>query len=188
VSIRLTWLPNTESDISRYDWQRAPDVAGVPGTWVDLISVAHVIPGPDYDPTSNRFFYVDATGSTTLWYRERAVDTDGNPSGWSDPFQPSESTTPPPFPNIVALNQDYGGVNELQPIDPDNHPLVGVQIRIWKKIDFDLGNYAAAVGTTSTSTEGRWNQPITVEAGFTYVIQFFKPGAFGPNLQQVIVP
>jgi hypothetical protein len=188
VSIKLTWLPNTESDIAQYDWQRAPDNAGLPGAWTDLVSIPHAIPGPNYDPDANRFFYVDESGTVGDWYRERAVDTDGNASGWSDPFQPSESTTPPPFPNTVILDQDYGGTNELQPVDPDGSPLVAVQVRVWKKIDFDVGNFAATVGTTSTEALGKWAQPITVEAGFTYVIQFFKPGAFGPNTQEVIIP
>ena len=188
MSVRLTWLPNTESDIDHYEWQRADNVADQPGTWADLASIPHTIPGPNYDPVSNRFFYVDTTGDTTKWYRMRALDMDFNASGWSDPFQPSESTTPPPFPNVVILNEDYGTPNALQAVDLDGNPLTGVQIRVWKKIDFDLQNFEAAIGVTTTNDRGGWRQQLTVEAGFTYVIQFFKPGYFGPNTAEVVVP
>jgi hypothetical protein len=189
MSIRLTWLPNTEADIDHYDWQRAPDNAGVPGTWADLVSIDHDLLGPNYDPTSNRFFYIDLTGTTDNWYRIRAVDTEGNESGWGNHFQPSESTTPPPFPNTVTMNQDYGGANELQPTDNDTGlPVEGVQIRVYKKIDYDLQNFEAAVGVTTSDADGGWENPITVEAAFTYVIQYFKPGNYGPNTHEVIVP
>ena len=188
MSVRLTWLPNTESDIARYDWQRTADVAGLPGTWADLATVIHAIPGPNYDEPSNRFFYVDATGTTTNWYRMRAADVDGNASGWSEPFQPSESITPPPFPNTVILNENYGTPNALQATDLDGVPLADVQVRVWKKIDYDLQNYEAVVGVTTTTPTGGWHQQITVEAGYTYTIQYFKPGSFGPNATEVVVP
>jgi hypothetical protein len=188
MSVRLTWLPNTEADIDHYEWQRAPDASGVPGTWADLISIDHDLGGPNYDAPTNRFFYVDLTGTTDHWYRIRAVDTDGNASGWGNPFQSSESTTPPPFPNTVVLNEDFGAENALQYTDPDGAPVDGAQIRVYKKTDYDLENFSAAVGVTTTNATGGWVDPVTVEAGFTYTIQFFKPGAFGPDAQEVVVP
>jgi len=188
MSVTITWLPNTESDIASYDVQRAPDDAGQPGTWADLISIDHDLGGPNYDPSSNRFFIVDTTGILTNWYRLRAVDTDGNASGWGNPFQPSESTTPPPFPNTVAINEDYSSTNALQPTDPDGNPLKDVQIRIYKKVDYDLENFEAVVGVTTTLEEGKWQNPVTVEAGYTYTVQFFKPGEYGPNAVEVVVP
>jgi len=188
MSVKLTWLPNTETDMASYDWQRAPDAAGEPGTWAFLINITHAIPGPNYDPTSNRFFYDDPDGNLTYWYRIRAIDTNGNESGWGNPFQSSESTTPPPFPNTVVLDEDYDVTNNLQPTDPDGNPIEDAQIRVFKKIDYDLENYTAVVGVTTSNARGEWLNPITVEAGFTYTVQFFKPGNFGPNTTEVIVP
>jgi len=189
MTIRVTWLPNTEPDIASYDIQRAPDVAGVPGTFADLASIIHDLLGPNYDITSNRFFYEDTTGTTDNWYRLRSVDTNSNTSGWSNPFQASESTTPPPFPNTVIMDQDYGGTNELQPTDNDTGlPVEDVQIRVYKKIDYDLQNFEAAVGVTSSGADGEWDNPIIVEAAFTYIIQYFKPGGYGPNTHEVVVP
>lgn len=188
MSVTITWAPNTEPDIDHYNVQRAPDNAGVPGTWADLVSITHDLGGANYDSGSNRFFYVDTTGSTSHWYRLRSVDTDGNASGYSNPFQPSESTTPPPFPNTVALSEDYGGTDSLRYDDPDGAPIEDAQVRVYKKIDYDLENYGAAIGVTTTDTAGGWVNPVTVEAGFTYTIEFFKPGAFGPDTQEVVVP
>jgi hypothetical protein len=78
MSVTVTWLPNTEPDIASYEWQRAPDDAGGPGAWTDLVTIVHDLSGPNYDVTSGRFFYVDATGTTSHWYRVRAVDTNDN--------------------------------------------------------------------------------------------------------------
>jgi hypothetical protein len=40
----------------------------------------------------------------------------------------------------------------------------------------------------TTNDHGGWRPQITVEAGYTYTSQFFKPGAFGPNTIEVVVP
>jgi hypothetical protein len=188
MSVTIRWLPNTETDIDHYDVQRAPDASGVPGTWADLITITHDLGGVNYDAGTNRFFIVDTTGTLTHWYRVRSADSDGNASGYSNPFQPSESTTPPPFPNTVVLSEDYGTVNSLQYTNDGGDPIDEAQIRVFKKTDYDLENFGAALGVTTTNATGGWVNPITVEAGFTYTIEFFKPGVYGPDAQEVIVP
>ena len=188
MSVTITWIPNTEADIQDYDIQRAPDVSGSPGTFADIATIDHDLLGPNYDVSSNRFFYIDNVGTLSHWFRLRSRDTDGNVSGWSNPFQPSTSTTPPPFPNTVQLDEDYNGANSLQYTDPDGEPIDAAQVRVYKKIDYDLQKYDSTVGVTSTDTAGGWVDPVTVEAGFTYTIQFFKPGAFGPDTAEVVIP
>jgi hypothetical protein len=188
MSVRVTWLPNTEADIASYDLQRAPDVAGAPGTFVDVITIVHDLLGPDFDIPSNRFFYDDVIGVTTDWYRLRATDTNSNNSGWSNPFQPSTTVTPPPFPNTVNMNEDYGGTNALQYTEPGGDPIEDAQVRVYKKVDYDLENFDAALGVTTTNATGGWVNPVIVTVGFTYTIQFYKPGAFGPDAQEVVVP
>jgi hypothetical protein len=188
MSVTITWIPNTEADIQDYDIQRAPDVDGSAGTFVDVTTITHDLSGANYDADSNRFFYADADGSLTHWYRLRSGDADGNKSGWSNPFQPSTSTTPPPFPNTVQLDEDYGGEDALQYTDPDGEPVDEAQVRVYKKVDYDLALYDAAVGVTTTDATGGWVNPVTVEAGFTYTIEFFKPNAFGPDTTEVVVP
>lgn len=188
MSVTITWIPNTESDIDNYDIQRAPDDNGVAGTFADLVTIDHDLSGPNYDSASNRFFYVDTTGTLDNWYRLRSRDIDANVSGWSNPFQPSTSITPPPFPNTVALDESYNGDNSLQYTDPDGNPVKDAQVRVYKKIDYDLQNYDAAIGVTTTDENGGWIDPVIVEAGFTYTVQFFKPGSIGPDTTEVVVP
>jgi len=188
MSVTITWIPNTEADMKEYDLQWAADAGGVPGTFADLTTVAHDLLGPNYDPTSNRFFYIDVDGTLTHWYRLRSEDTNSNVSGWSNPFQPSTSITPPPFPNTIHLDENYSGDNALQYTDPDGAPINEAQVRVYKKVDYDLEKYDATVGVTTTDETGGWVDPVTVEAGLTYVVQFFKPGAFGPDTTEVVVP
>lgn len=190
MSIKLTWLPNTEPDIAAYDWQRAPNVSGAPGTFTDLVTIAHNLSGPNFDPVSQRFFYEDTTGDLTYWYRIRAKDSNDNTSGWSNYFQPSESTTPPPFPNTIYLNESYEyppGIDQRY-VDLNTVPVANAQVRVYKKVDYDLGNLDAAVGTTTTDVSGTWQNPIVVEAGYSYVIYYFKPGVIGPDAKEIVVP
>lgn len=188
MSVTITWLPNTEADMKEYDVRRAPDDAEQPGTWEDLVSITHDLLGPNYDALTNRFFYVDTTGTLDHWYSIRAEDTDGNVSGWGTAFQPSESTTPLPFPNTIALDEDYGVENQLQYKDLDGTPIEAAQVRVYKKVDYDLANYNAVIGVTTTDANGGWINPVIVEAGFTYTVQFFKPGYFGPDTQEIVIP
>jgi hypothetical protein len=188
MSVTIFWKPNTEADIASYDIQRAPDVSGAPGTFTDLVSIAHDLGGPNYDAGTNRFFFVDGTGTLSNWYRLRSVDADGNKSQYSNPFQPSTSSAPPPFTNQVALNHDFGGVDELQYVDTNSQPIASAQVRVFKKADFDLNQGIPPLATTQTDSNGRWNNTIFVEAGFTFVIQFFKQSAFGPDNKEVVVP
>lgn len=188
MSVTITWLPNTEPDMDHYDVQRAPDNNGAPGVWTDATTIAADIAGPNYDLITGRFFYTDSTGNTSTWYRLRSVDTANNVSGWSNPFQPSENTVPPPFPNTVQLDEDYGGEASLRYDTPDGTAIGGAQVRVYRKIDYDLENYDSAIGVTTTDTTGGWTDPVIVEAGLTYTVQFFKPGAYGPDTQEVTVP
>jgi hypothetical protein len=190
MSITLTWLPNTESNIASYDIQRAPDNSGQPGVFADLTNIIHDLLGPNYNPNTNRFFYIDTTGTLSHWYRFRALDTDGNASGYGTSFQPSESVDPPPFPNQVALDETYEfqtGSN-LRCVDTDGNPVADVQIRVYKKVNFDLNEFDKAVGRTTTDTAGAWENPIMVEAGYTYVVHYMKPDVYSPAHQEVVIP
>jgi len=188
MSVTITWLPNIEYDIDHYDIQRAPDVDEQPGTWINLVTIPHNTSGPNYNPAINRFFYDDATGTLNDWYRLRAVDVDGNASAYGTTFKPSESTSPPTFPNTVALFENYNTENALQITDLNGNPLENVQIRVYKKIDYDLNNFDAVVGQTLSTAAGGWQTVLFVDAGLTYTIHCFKPYAFSPKTQEVTVP
>lgn len=67
---RITWLPSTDANISKYDVYSGPTNLGV---WTALSTINHVVPGPDY--AAGYFFYVDSLGTNVSWYRIDAVDS-----------------------------------------------------------------------------------------------------------------
>lgn len=114
MGIRLTWAPNTESDIASYEIERSSD--GI--TFTALATVIHDLNDPlVYDSTEGVFFYLDSTGVANQdFYRIRAVDTGGNKSSYSTPKQVG-----PPNPDICVV---YGTI-----VDADGNPNTDVQVR-----------------------------------------------------------
>jgi len=88
----------------------------------------------------------------------------------------------------VQLDGNYPTADNLKYIDPDGAPIEGATLRVYKKIDYDLDDLSAAVGVTTTDSNGHWTDAMIVESGFTYVVQFHKPGSFGPDTEEVIIP
>lgn len=191
MTVSLTWLPNTEEDMAGYELQRAPNVDELPGTWEDVAYIPFEIPGPNYNPATGEFFYIDGEGTLTTWYRLRALDTYGDASDYCLPFQPTEHTTPPPFPNTVELTEQYEfepGCNLVYK-DTDGNILPDVQIRVYYKVDYDLRLMDQTIGVTTTDTTGQWRDPILVEAGYTYTVHYEDPGSgWGVDSREVIVP
>ena len=185
MSARINWSPNTESDVKAYELVRS---ATKTGTYALVVTVLHDLLGADYDATTSKFFYNDLSGTATHWYKLRAIDKYDNPSGYTNPFQPSESTTPPPFPNTVSLTEDYPTVDNLRYITAGAEGVADAQVRVYKKTDYDQGRLTLIQGQTTTDANGRWKVPVLVEAGTTYVIYFQKPHAYGPDTAEVVVP
>jgi hypothetical protein len=96
--VTLTWTDNA-SDESGYRVQRAPDVAGAPGTWADIAT-----------PAANTASYIDATvsTSTTYWYRVRAESFGGVSTFTSNVVV---TTDPPPPPPATPANLQATGAS-----------------------------------------------------------------------------
>lgn len=94
--------------------------------------------------------------------------------------------TPPAFDNTVKVNQDFGLPDALQYLTPGGTPICDAQIRVYYKSDYDVGKLDNPVGITMTKKDGRWANPVLVLPGYNYVIQFFKPGEFGPDVSTII--
>jgi hypothetical protein len=127
----------------------------------------------------------------TYFYRLRVVLSDGTVSDaipWS-PFDVnlggSATVPPPPFDNTVKLNHDYQLPGDLQYVTGGGSPIENAQVRVYRKNDYDAGNLTAPVGVTSTNAGGKWNGPILVNPGFSYVVRFEKPGEYGPDTQEI---
>jgi hypothetical protein len=91
------------------------------------------------------------------------------------------ATPPAPFPSTVTITADYPLPNDMQYQTPAGCPIVGAQVRVYLKSDYDAGNLNSPVGITTTNPYGKWMNPILVVPGYTYVAQFLKPYEYGPD-------
>lgn len=89
--------------------------------------------------------------------------------------------------SYVGIDENYGGLNHLQPVDLTGNPLENVQIRIFFKTDYDNNNLDSPVGITLSNNDGSWGNTIFVEPGYTYVVHFEKPGEFSPVTTEIVV-
>jgi len=95
--------------------------------------------------------------------------------------------TPPAFDNTVKVDHSLTFEDSLRYMTPGGSPIENAQVRIYYKSDYDAGNLATPVGTTTTKNDGRWKNPILVLPGFSYIVQLFKPNEFGPDVSTIIV-
>lgn len=85
------------------------------------------------------------------------------------------------------LNENTGGLNNLQYTDSGTNPIDDALIRVFRKIDWDNNDFTAVLGSTRTKVDGTWYSPIFVTKGDTYVIVFQKEDEYGPNIIEVTV-
>jgi hypothetical protein len=100
MSNKVLWPASSDPTVTSYVLQSSPDNV----TWSPLTTIANNISNPAlYDTVLARFFYVDAGGITTTWYRLASVNGVGQ-SLWSAPFEAAQS-----LPSVVG----YGGATTL---------------------------------------------------------------------------
>lgn len=87
---------------------------------------------------------------------------------------------------LVTLDHNYQLPNSLQYVSPGGTPIADAQVRVYKKSDYDAGNLQQPIGITMTDAFGKWKDPILVESGYTYSVQFFLPNVWGPDKVEVI--
>ena len=185
MSVTVTWAPVTAPDIAKYRLERSD--SGIGGPYLLVVEFDHDLLGPNYDTATGRFKYTDPVGGNDDFFRLFSVDVGNNLSVPSVPFQAGAVGVPPSFINQVSVDHNFGTPNALQPVNPGGSPIEGVQVRLFKKVDFDAGNTDAPLGTVLTDAKGRWTNPIFLEAGLTYTVQFEKPSAYGPNSVEITV-
>lgn len=183
MGIKITWAPSGEADISSYNVERSPNLTTP--VWTLLTNIPHNLLGPNYDTLNGVFFYLDATGTVTDYYRLVSIDTANQLSVPSTPFQPV--TSAPALPNVVKLDHNYPTPGALRYQTAGGSPVEAAIIRVWKKVDFDMGNTDAPLAITMTNAQGNWINPISLTTGFTYTIQFFKEGLYGPDKTEVTI-
>lgn len=182
MSIRINWLPVNAGDVRQYELQRAVNLNGAP--WTVIASIVNDQTGPNYDPSTGTFFYADPLGTADTWYRLIAIDSLGQRSAPSAPFQAPRNE--PAVPNNVRLDHNYGSAGALRYQAANGAPVENAIIRVFKKTDFDQGRRDNPLAITLTNSDGNWVNPIFVTTGFTYVVQFAKEGLYGPDKVEVI--
>lgn len=95
--------------------------------------------------------------------------------------------TPPAFDNTVKVDHNLQVEDSLRYMTPGGSPIENAQVRIYFKSDYDAGNLNTPVGVTTTKVDGRWKNPILVLPGFSYVVSFFKPNEYGPDVSTILV-
>lgn len=183
MSVRISWAPSLEPDIASYDLEWTDALGGPP--WVFVVNIPHIIPGPNFDDATGKFFFDHLEGDVTKWYRLFAIDLAGNRSVASTPFQATPSG--PAIPNAVKVDHNFPTPANLRYQTGGGSPIEGAIVRIFKKSDFDQGLTAGAVAVTLTNARGEWTNPVFLNVGFSYTITFQKEGLYGPDNKEITV-
>jgi hypothetical protein len=129
-------------------------------------------------------------GTIYFWQLELAL-VDGEvliPVDWTNidvDLGGSAAPIPPPFPNRVKIDHNYGLPNDLQYVTPGGSPIENAQVRLYLKSDYDAGKLDMPVGVTTTNAFGQWSQPMLVATGYNYVVRIEKPYEFGPDVRVI---
>jgi hypothetical protein len=83
--------------------------------------------------------------------------------------------------NKVNLTHDTGTNDALRYIAPNGDPISGATIQVHDANLLASESANSIVGITTTSPDGRWVSPVTVEAGKSYTIILSLPGKYGPD-------
>jgi hypothetical protein len=88
---------------------------------------------------------------------------------------------------VVKIDSEFSNTGNLKYQTSAGVPVENANIRIWFKSDFDTGLTDRPLALTKTDVDGKWVDPVFLETGYTYVVQFQKPGSFGPDNVEIIV-
>lgn len=175
----IYWLPSSDPDVSSY---RVEYTDVISGTWTVLQLVSADQAGPNF--ADGKFFCNDETGPLTRFYRLTALATDGSESAPSAPFQ-AHKDPPSGLTNRVRVDENYGGPGALSYRGPNGVAVNGAQVRIFSSTDFQTNGLPLAL--TWQDAEGKWNDPVFLPVGLTYIVQYEKMGEFGPDHTSITV-
>lgn len=182
MTVRIAWSPSAHPDIASYDVEKSGSQLG---PFVFTVNIPHNLAGANFDTALGVFFYLDAGGTLTDWYRLISIDSLNNRSLPSLPLRPV--TPAPAFTNSVVIDHNYPTAANLRYQTGSGAPIEGALIRVYRKTDFDMGLTSTPLAITMTDVSGNWINPVTLTTGYTYTIQFAKEGLYGPDKVEVIL-
>lgn len=177
VGIRLYWQPPVDDDVARYEIYASADKDSPP---LQIATVAHVVPGPNYQTKAARFFYDDLTGTPDTWYQILAVATSGvclSDSGLFQPEGPFGGSTAA----RVAVDHNYPEPDNLRFVTQAGVGIPDADIRVYFQADYEGGKRETPLYVVKTREDGRWDRPLLLEPGLTYVLLFVKTSAFASD-------
>lgn len=171
MSVRITWSPNTEVDVLSYRVEKSVSAGG---PWGLLASVPSQVPGPNWDPTDEVFFFYDPTGTEGSWFRLVAVDNVGQRSAPTTPFRAGQF--PLTAPTLVnSFSVVAGNVSSLLDLGYST-------VEIWESHD------DSATWTEITHSDSYPAELISIAGGANYKTAgksiYFKVNG-GPELSVV---
>ncbi len=86
----------------------------------------------------------------------------------------------------VAVDHDYGSTDALR-YEYNGQGIDNATIKAYLKTDYDAGRRGESYvkARSKTSVDGRWQWPIYLDSGQTYVIVFYKQGEYRPSTVEI---
>ena len=81
---------------------------------------------------------------------------------------------------MAVVNHDYPNTNDMLVVNESNDPIEAASIRIFDQTAFDAGVVDSWEAATTSDQEGKWVDPIVLEDGRNWIVQFQKESAYGP--------
>ena len=75
----------------------------------------------------------------------------------------------------MRVDQNYPTPDFLLAEDEDGNPLQYVFIKIFDAAEFDAGHVDAWEAQTETDIDGKWKDPVYLEEGRDWVVEFSRP-------------
>lgn len=184
VGIRVYWQPASDEDVAYYEVYSA---SSLDGPVLKRADIPHQVPGPNYQTKSARFFFDDTVGvANETYYQIVPVAASGvalPDSGLFKPEGPMGGGTA----MRVAVNHDYPAPDNLRFVTQAGVGIPDADIRIYFQADYESGQRDTPLYVVKTREDGRWDRPVLLEPGLSYVLLFVKTSAFASDPVTILV-
>jgi len=80
----------------------------------------------------------------------------------------------------VMVNHNYPTIDALLVVNEAGDPIEGAEIRIFRYTAFEAGEIDTWEALTTTDEDGKWEDPIALDDGETWVVHIQKLSEYGP--------
>lgn len=183
VGIRVYWAAPVDEDVATYELYMS---ATKDGPAILRASISADVEGPNYQKKSARYFFDDLTGMTENYYQVVPVASTGvalPDSGWFKPYGPIGSGTPA----RVKVDHDYGEPDALRFVTQAGVGIPDAEIHVYYQTEYEQGSRESPLYVVKTRADGRWDRPLLLEPGLSYVLLFVKTSAYASDPVTILV-